>query len=223
MTLPATRVLQIKEPARTQAMDLLVEDRVTVALQAHVPKGSNQTELVVSVGKNRAGARKLVKVPVAGSISVPIDQGAYLLGKYGKDSPQRAVTPEGAGLAPAKRSYLVELPLDQNDDISIEVAGDGQLATMGGQPVIRPYVPEPDEDDIEIDGEDDDDAEPLAAPVDGRLRSSDQSPPKQAAKPADLDTELAHLFPDETAPKPEYHEVPDADATPAPTKAATRR
>jgi hypothetical protein len=196
-TLVATETLALKEPAHTQAMELLVEERVTVALAAHFPRGDKRKELKVHMGEDRIGRARTKSVPKTGTLVVGIDEGHHILEKYGEHSSFMATDPEGNGLKPEQRFWVYEVPLEQNADITLRTAFDGQLLGVNGVPTLRSasdtdeYVvgsPERGEDvGEEVDISDDEDAPAEEEPAEEQPASDEPAEADEAAEEGDAD------------------------------------
>lgn len=166
--LPITTAMNLREPQRSDALELLVEEHTQVAVQVVAPKGSKRRHLNVSLTRDRHGDYRRRDIPVDQPTILPVATAIRLLHKYGEGARLTMVDAEGVGIPPAKRAYLVEVALPENDGLQIATGYRGEGASTHGVILIHANeAPTEDEAhdfaDVDLFGGEDD-APPPPAP-----------------------------------------------------------
>lgn len=155
--LPVTTALAYEEPARTQAIEWLIEERVPTAIKAVVPKNDKRTVIPFAIGRDRRGKKRTQNISTSDPTRMMAVEAVQLLNKYGKDRPITIVDGDGRGLRPSQQTYLIEVALEDNAELVMNVKRDGTFDAPE-----KDYTQDGDagydEEDVDLsdDGRDDD-------------------------------------------------------------------
>lgn len=161
--LPVTTALAFEEPARTQAIELLMEERVRSAVSAVVPRGDERTEVVCFIGRDRRGKKRVLRVPVGEPLPVALGEAVLLLNKYGRGRPITLRSSEGVGLRPRDQTYLIEVEVAGNDTVELTLKRDGTLEIPEGSYLDVEQDDDGYDDDVDLAAGDEDDGAAAAA------------------------------------------------------------
>lgn len=165
--LPVTTALAYDEPAHTQAIEWLIEERVRAAVKVVAPRGEKRNEFAFAIGKDRRGRKRIRNLRVGEPFITTVQEAHQLLHKYGRGAPITLIDGDGNGLPPKQQTYLLEVELEDNAELVMELNRDGSFAVPersysevdGYDYEADPY----DDDEVDLDAGDDDGAGERAA------------------------------------------------------------